>query len=108
MGVQVCIKQTANMPSIKTEQTLMIRRYTSRSTVITLPAAPVGRPLLILALLRHLKPGQMLIAALKAWFSHPFCRTNTPPVLPSIYLYNLKQTKVFAFVPIFAPDFSVR
>jgi len=32
--------------------------------------------------------------------NHPVCRTNTPPVLPSIYLYNLKQTKVFAFVPI--------
>lgn len=86
----------------------MIRRCTSRSTVITLPAAPVGRPLLLLAVLRQLKRGQCLVAALKAWLSHPFCRTNTPPVLPSIYLYNLKQTKVFAFVPILPPGFSIR
>ncbi len=86
----------------------MIRRCTSRSTVITLLAAPVGRPLLILALLRQLKRGLLLVATLKAWLSHPFCRTNTPPVLSSIYLYNLKQTKVFAFVPIGAPEFSLR
>lgn len=26
------------------------------------------------------------------------CFSNYPPVLPSIYLFNLKQTKIFAFI----------